>query len=99
MFITVTGVNHYLGIEEFKISQKLYLEKEEDNRYDDESIAVKTENNTKCGYVANSVYSVARGTHSAGYVYRLVEQDTMVKIRFILDDKIIAEIIDTEIDN
>lgn len=59
MFITITRVNDYLGVNSFKIDQELLLIKEPDNCYDDESIKVVTANDVKYGYVANSVCSVA----------------------------------------
>lgn len=93
MFITITGVEHYLGIESLTIGQELLLKKEPDNRYDDESIKVETESGATCGHVANSVDSVARGSHSAGYVYNSINDCQKCKIAFILEEKIIAELI------
>ena len=93
MFITIAGVEHYLGIESLTIGQELLLKKEPNNRYDDESIKVETETGATCGHVANSVNTVARGTHSAGYVYNSINDCQRCKITFILDEKIIAELI------
>ena len=96
LFITITQVNDYIGVEQIKIGQKLYLEADLDNRYDDESIMVKTDTGAKCGYVANSVCSVARGSHSAGYIYNTIEKETACIVMFVIDDKAIAKILDEE---
>lgn len=93
MYITITRSNNYLGIESYIIGQELVLVKDKDNRYDDESILVKTTTDAKCGYVANSVNSVARGTHSAGYIYNMIKDDQKCLVSFIVEDKVIAEII------
>lgn len=92
MYITITGVNRYLGVESFKIGQYLTLKKEPDSSYDDESIRVENELGVKCGYVANSVCTVARGSHSAGYIYRDINDGDKCKVLFIIEDRIIAEV-------
>ena len=92
MFITITGSNHYLGVDSYMINQELYLVKDINNVYDDEAIKVVNEEDVKYGYVANSVNTVARGTHSAGYIYNLIKDKTKVFIRFVLEDSVIAEI-------
>lgn len=92
MFITIVGVEHYLGIEALTIGQELLLKKEPNNRYDDESIKVETETGATCGHVANSVNTVARGTHSAGYIYNSIKDNQKCIIAFILDERVIAEI-------
>lgn len=96
LFITITQVDDYIGTEQIKIGQKLYLEKDLDNRYDDESIMVKTENGAKCGLVANSVTSVARGSHSAGYIYSTFEKESACVVCFVLYDKLIARLVDED---
>lgn len=93
MYITITRSNDYLGIESYTIGQELVLVKDIDNRYDDESILVKTTTDAKCGYVANSVNSVARGTHSAGYIYNLIKDNQKCLVTFVIEDKVIAKII------
>lgn len=93
MFITIVGIDYYLGIDSLHINQELYLEKDYDNKYDDEAIKVKTDSGVTCGYVANSVDSVARGAHSAGYVYELIKEKQKIKILFITDNKALAKII------
>ena len=92
MFITIVGTEHYLGVESLTIGQELILIKEPDNKYDDESIKVETGSGATCGHVANSVYSVARGSHSAGYIYNSIKNNQKCKVLFIMDEKVIAEV-------
>ena len=63
-----------------------------DNIYDDEAIVAFNENDIKCGYVANSVYSVLRGTQSAGRIYEKIKDDHECIIRFIGEDFLISEL-------
>ncbi len=93
MYITLNGFARYLGIEECKIGQKYTLKKDINNIYDSEAIAVYSDNDVKVAYVANSVNTVAKGTHSAGYVYNLIKNDSKCKILFIVDETAIAELI------
>ena len=77
----------------FRVGETYYLEKEPDNIYDDEAIRFMTPKGFHLGWVANSVSTVARGTHSAGYVYRDVHDGSQAIVRFIGQECIIAEII------
>lgn len=93
MFITIVGAERYLGIESLRVGQLLVLKKEPDNLYDDEAIRVETESGVKCGYVANSVDSVARGTHSAGYVYNSLNESQKCKVDFVINEKVVAKFV------
>lgn len=93
MFITITGIDQFMGFESIKVGQEFLLKKEIDNPYDDESILVENEKGVHYGRVANSVDSVARGTHSAGYVYESIKENTKCKIRFITENNAIAELV------
>ncbi len=92
MYITITGMEYYAGASAVRVGQGLILAKDDHNEYDDEAIRVLTQSRGKCGYVANSVHTVARGTHSAGYIRRLFDQETGCTVRFILNDAVIAEL-------
>ena len=61
----------------------LTLKKDINNEFDDEAIIALNENNFKCGYVANSVSSVVRGTYSAGRIYDLIKENNTCKVKFI----------------
>ncbi len=94
-YITITHLDDYNAAGFCNPGTTLILKKVP-NEYDDEAIAVFSERGTKYGYVANSSGTVARGTHSAGYIYRDFEQETKCIIRFRLDDTAIAELIKEE---
>lgn len=96
-FISIVGVKHYFGVEIFSVGQKLKLEKDYENRYDDEAIMVELESVGKVGYVANSTYTVAKGTRSAGRIYDTFEETIYCEVAFIVKDTVIAKIIDKPI--
>ena len=93
-FITVNHLDDYspMGYTRFRVGQQLKLQKEKDNCYDDEAIAVFDDNGSKAGYVANSVSTAARGTFSAGRIYDQIEDEDSCTIRFITEDVLIAQI-------
>lgn len=99
-YITVTGAKHQFGMEVFRVGQRLCLEKEPNNEFDDEAIRVLSEVGVVYGYVANSVYTVARGTKSAGRIYDTFEEQTKAEVCFITGNSVIAKLLeqDTEKD-
>jgi len=94
IFITIDHLDDFERIEFFRVGEKLTLRKDKDNNYDDEAILVYNGHGSKCGYVANSVSTVARGTYSAGRLYNTFEEETECTIRFILVEEgaLIAQI-------
>ena len=92
--LTINHLDEFMGPCNLRIGDELILKKDKDNYYDDEAIAAYTKDNYKCGYVANSVHSVARGTYSVGRVYDCIEDETRCCVRFILPEEgcLIAEI-------
>jgi len=90
-YLTITHINDYSGSFTFRPGQRMILQKDHENPYDDEAIAVYTEGRQKCGYVANSVGTVARGTCSAGRAYDRLPEQSMCIIRFVLEECMIAE--------
>lgn len=91
-FITIDHIDEYGDTNYFKIGEELFLKKDNDNEYDDEAIAVYKMSECKCGYIANSVETVARGTKSAGRVYDKIKDNDICVVRFITDDKLICEL-------
>lgn len=91
IFVTIDHLDDFLGRECFRTGDHLILKKDRNNDVDDESIAVYNKNNIRCGYVANSVCTVARGTYSAGRIYDLFDEETSCIVRFITEDLLIAE--------
>lgn len=91
MYITITST---LDLSElFRINQILTLKKDYYNLYDNEAIKVLNEDGISYGYVANSVNTRAKGTHSAGYIYNKFNEKIKCKVKFITQRKIIAEIL------
>lgn len=75
IFITINHLDDFNGLSNIKVNDNITLIKDLDNPYDDEAIAVFDHNNIKVGYVANSVYSVIRGTYSSGRIYDKVKDN------------------------
>ncbi len=90
-YITITGIDRYGGHEMFRTGMQVRLRKEHDNCYDDEAIAVFGKQGCRCGYVANSVHTCARGTFSAGRLYDKFEEELNARILFVMPDAVIAE--------
>lgn len=94
-FITISHLDDFMASSFVHPGNTLILKKEP-NEYDDEAIAVYSPNGAKYGYAANSSSTVARGTHSAGYIYRDFDQETKCIVRFRLEDVAIAELVNGE---
>ena len=92
-FITINHLEDYGGSKAFRVGDKLFLQKEPDNWVDDEAIAVYSSKKVKCGYVANSSHTVARGTCSAGRVLDSLKKNPTCVVRFILEECLIAELV------
>lgn len=98
IFITLTGLNYYMGTAPYKVGRVLRLNKDVKNEYDNEAISVELPFIGKVGYVANSVNTVYMGTASAGNIYNSFEDHTYAAVRFITHSGVIASIItDSEI--
>ena len=91
-FITITNIKEYIEMGMIKIGEVLHLKKEPENAYDMEAILVEDKNEIPIGHVANSVNSVAKGTHSAGYIYQSFKDSVLCTVKFIYHDMIIAQI-------
>ena len=92
VYITIDHIESYCGTNNIRVRDTLILKKEHNNGYDDEAIAVYCKHEVRCGYVANSVHSVARGTNSAGRIYDKIEDDAECIVRFMTDEIIICQL-------
>lgn len=92
ILLTLTGIEHHIDPEELEPNQEVILRKEPSNKKDKEAIAVYIKDTVKIGYVANSVYSVAKGTYSAGRLYDKVENESKAVIQVILRNSAIMVI-------
>ncbi|MBR2990512.1 MAG: hypothetical protein IKF51_03510 [Solobacterium sp.] len=96
LYVTVLLREGYGDAGTCRTGREFILKKERDNIYDDEAIAVYSLQGIKSGYVANSVGTVVRGTHSAGYVYERIPEEISCVVRFASPDSVIAAIEDDE---
>ena len=91
-FITITSLDNMELSDYVKPGERMILKKTPDEN-DEEAITVYSGNNKKYGYVANSSNTVARGTHSAGFIYRGFYQEAECIARFVLKNVTIAEVL------
>ena len=91
-YVTINHLDECFGSTRFRVGEELILKKDHDNPYDDEAIEVYAKENYRCGYVANSVSTVARGSYSAGRIYDQIGETCKCVVRFITEDMLIAEV-------
>ncbi|MBQ8504204.1 MAG: HIRAN domain-containing protein [Clostridia bacterium] len=96
LFITVTGVNNYLGMKPFKIGRILKLIKDIDNQYDKDAIRVELPFIGAVGYTANSVHTVYQGTSSASRLYEKIGDKCYARVMFITHSSVIAQVLSDE---
>ena len=85
IFFTITGTNHHYGRDFFEKDMKVRLEKEPDNEHDREAIKVMLEGLGLVGYVANSPWTVAGESWSAGRIYDKIGDTAEGTVMYILD--------------
>ena len=90
IYITINHLDNYGGSTNFRVNDTLTLKKDHNNPYDDEAIIAYNRHGAKCGYVANSTSSVARGTYSAGRLYDTIDEESKCVVHFITEENIIA---------
>lgn len=93
-YITITGFNHYYGVTPFKVGKKIKCVKEPGNPYDSEAIKAVVKHIGTVGYVANTPYTSATGTMSAGRIWEKVGKKFWVKVMFITSSKIICRVLE-----
>lgn len=93
-YITITGIKHYYGIIPFEIGRKVTCVKEPDNYYDQEAIRCQVKHIGTVGYVANSTYTVAVGTKSAGRIAHKVKKKFKVQVMFVAGNYVICKVVD-----
>ena len=92
IFLTVNHLDDFSERADYRIGDVLSIKREDDNRQDDEAIAAFNLDGVKCGYVANSVSTVARGTYSAGRLFDKIGAEAHCIIRFATKDALICEL-------
>ena len=94
MYFTIAGCSHYYGTEFMEKGMKVKLVKEPDNEYDKEAIMVKIKGLGKCGYVANSPYTVQGESMSAGRLYDKIGDKAKGRIVFVIGGTAVCRIMD-----
>ena len=97
LYFTITGCRHYYGNEFMEKDMEVKLLKEPDNEYDREAIQANIKGLGKCGYVANSPYTVMGESMSAGRLYDRLGDEAEGKILFVIGDSAVCMITDTGI--
>ena len=93
-YVTITGMNYYYGMKPFSVGKKIRCIKERDNCFDSEAIKVVMKEIGTVGYIANSPYTTATGTMSAGRIYDQVPNKFMVQVMFITGSKVICRVLE-----
>ena len=94
LYVTITGFKHYYGLAPFQVGRKIKCVKEPDNPYDAEAIRATMKHIGTVGYLANSPYTTAIGTKSAGAVGHKVKKKFTVEVMFIAGAHIICRVVD-----
>ena len=93
MYFTLTGCNHYFGTDLLEKGMAVKLKKEPDNEHDHEAIMIKLKGLGKIGYVANSPYTVAGETMSAGRLYDKIGKKAKAKIVYVIPGGAVCKIL------
>lgn len=98
LYFTITGTNHFYGQEFFEPKMAVRLAKEPDNEVDKEAIKVELEGLGTVGYVANSPYTVAGESYSAGRLYDKIGDTAEGTVLYVLSKGVLCylETDDTE---
>ena len=91
-YITVTGTNHYYGLDFIEPKMTLKLVKEPDNEHDKEAIRVELPGLGKIGYVANSTYTVQGESISAGRLYDKIGDTATATVKYVLPRGILCKV-------
>ena len=94
LYVTITGFRPSSGQTPFQVGRKIKCVKEPDNPYDAEAIRATMKHIGTVGYLANSPYTTAVGTKSAGAIGHKVKKKFTVEVMFIAGAYIICKVID-----
>ena len=90
IYFTIAGTNHHHGQEFMEKDMQVHLEKEPDNEHDKEAIKVMMDGLGLVGYVANSPYTVAGESYSAGRLYDKIGDTAEGTIMYVLDKGVLC---------
>lgn len=92
IYFTITGTKHYFGSDFLKPGMKVKLQKDTQNEFDNEAIAIKMDGLGKIGYVANSRYTVLGESYSAGRLYDKINKKATGTILYVLDNGVLCRL-------
>lgn len=95
IYFTITGMHFFEGDEFIEPGMEVMLEKEPDNKYDNEAILVKLPGVATIGHVANSCHTVIGECHSAGRLYDKIGNTAYGKVMYKMDRGVVCELIET----
>ena len=90
IFFTIAGTRHHYGQDFFGKDMRVRLEKEPDNEHDREAIKVLLDGLGLVGYVANSPWTVAGESWSAGRVYDKIGDTAEGTVLYVLEKGILC---------
>lgn len=92
IYFTITGTKHYFGSDFLKPGMKVKLQKDTQNEFDSEAIAIKMDGLGKIGYVANSRYTVLGESYSAGRLYDKINKKATGTVLYVLDNGVLCRL-------
>ena len=92
IYFTIAGTSHYFGNDFLKPDMKVRLTKEPDNVYDREAIKVELDGLGTIGYVANSPYTVAGESYSAGRLYDKIDDTAEGTVMYVLNGGVLCSL-------
>ena len=96
MYITIMAFDNLHGSKPLVLDAIVKLRKDPENKHDSEAIAYEMRYFGKIGYLANSTRTVVRGTMSAGRLYDKISEEYFSRIKFVIGNTAIAEVLSTE---
>jgi len=91
-YFTITGLDYRYGSEFLENGMTVNLVKEPDNEYDKEAIKVVLPGLGTIGYVANSTRTVLGDSHSAGYLYHMIDEGVTGTVLYKLPGGVICSL-------
>ena len=92
IYITITGTNHFHGMEFMEPKMEVTLRKDPDNEYDHEAIRAELKGLGKIGYVANSPHTVLGESMSAGRLYDKIGDRARATVMYVLPRGILCRV-------
>lgn len=92
IYFTITGTKHYFGSDFLEPGMKVKLQKDTQNEFDNEAIAIKLDGLGKIGYVANSRYTVLGESYSAGRLYDKINKKATGTVLYVLDNGVLCRL-------